>query len=184
MKFLEKRIAITIMIIAALSTATSGLYNINLIDLIIRDNSLGKKIFNILVIMAVIWSVLNLYKKEVMLPFLGNAVYPCGSLEEEIPINWSEHVHLKVKPNSKVVYWAAEPKDDKELNDDGTYKSAYKTYSNKGVAISDSEGNVTLKFRNPREYTVPRKGLLKPHVHYRVCLGGGMMSKVHTKFLN
>ena len=29
-------------------------------------------------------------------------------------------------------------------------------------------------------YTVPYKGLLKPHVHYRVCGGNGMLSRVET----
>ena len=183
MKYLEKKIAITLILIAALNTATSGLYNINIIDLIIKNNSLGKKIYNILIIGAVIWSVLNLYRRDQMLPFLGKAVYPCGSLKEQLPLNYTNQIDIKVTPNSKVIYWAAEPKDDNEVDDDGTYKSAYKNYSNNGVVVSDKDGNVTLKFRSPREYTVPRKGLLKPHVHYRVCNGGGMMSKVFTEYL-
>lgn len=183
MKFFEKKIAITVILIAALNSTLSGMYNINLISLIVKNNNILKKLFNFIVIGAIVWSVSNLYSKEVMLPFLGEAVYPCGSLEEKTPINWTRHVHVKVNPNSKVIFWAAEPKDEKEINDDGTYKSAYKNYSNYGVAISDSEGHVTLKFRDPREYSVPRKGLLNPHVHYRVCLGGGMMSKLYTKYL-
>ena len=183
MKFLEKRIAITLILVAALNTSTVGLFGFNIIDLLIKNNDKGKKIFNLVIIGSIIWSALNLYKKEEMLPFLGKTVYPCGALEQKTPINWAKHINIKVKPNSKVVYWAAEPENEKELDNDGTYKSAYKNYSNNGVAISDSEGNVTLKFRSPRAYTVPRKGLLKPHVHYRVCLGGGMMTKLYTEYI-
>ena len=41
-----------------------------------------------------------------------------------------------------------------------------------------------LKVREPQAYTVPFKGRLSPHVHYRVCGEAGWMGKINTVFLD
>jgi hypothetical protein len=57
-------------------------------------------------------------------------------------------------------------------------------FANAGVTTADSNGFATLRVRHPQPYTVPLKGTLQPHVHYRVCRGGGMMDPVQTTFLS
>ena len=52
------------------------------------------------------------------------------------------------------------------------------------MAVADANGNVDLAVRNPQAYSVPMKGKLDPHVHYRVCGNDGMMDRVETTFLN
>jgi hypothetical protein len=52
------------------------------------------------------------------------------------------------------------------------------------VAEADADGNVELTVRNPQAYSVPMKGKLNAHVHYRVCRNDGMMDRVETTFLN
>ena len=82
-----------------------------------------------------------------------------------------------------MLYWAAEPanKDLHELND---WQHAYLAYRNAGVAIGDKSGVATLKVRKPQPYKVPIKGNLSPHIHYRKCMGAGLIGRVHTVALD
>ena len=81
------------------------------------------------------------------------------------------------------MYWAAEPKNEdlKGLQD---WRKAYLGFRNAGVAVADANGNVELSVRNPQAYSVPMKGKLNSHIHYRVCGNDGMMDRVETTFLN
>ena len=117
--------------------------------------------------------------RDFYLPFLGEAVVPCSVLEPKVPENADTEVKVLVKPGDKVLYWAAEPANEsmKELKD---WRRAYLDYKNAGVAIADSDGFAALKVRHPQPYTVPMKGELDAHVHYRVCMHDGFIGAVKT----
>jgi hypothetical protein len=117
-----------------------------------------------------------MFRRDVFLPFLGKAVYPCGSLDNSYPDKHDSKIEIQVQPNSNVIYWASE-KNPKITNNPW---DAYGKYDNTGVVRSDSTGKAILKFSYPGQYVVPYKGLLPPHVHYRVCKGNGMMSRIET----
>ena len=65
-----------------------------------------------------------------------------------------------------------------------SWKEAYLEYQNAGVATSNGEGVVILKVREPQAYTVPLKGKLEPHVHYRVCGEAGWLGRINTIMLH
>ena len=117
--------------------------------------------------------------RDSYLPFLGKSLIPCEVMKPHTPENADISTDVVVGPGTKVLYWAAEPanKDLHELND---WKKAYLAYRNAGVAIADSSGIATLKVRKPQPYTVPHKGALSPHIHYRKCMGNGLIGRVTT----
>jgi uncharacterized membrane protein YuzA (DUF378 family) len=123
------------------------------------------------------------FKRDYYLPFLGKAHVPCSVLSDKVPEGADTTIGVRVAPGAKVVYWAAEPanEDLKSVND---YRGAYLEYRNAGVTTADSDGNATLKVRTPQGYTVPMKGLLPPHIHYRQCDGRGFMKSVMTVTLD
>ena len=124
-------------------------------------------------------------KRNFYLPFLGRTVYPCEQdmdVEESRPANWDIRKEIKTTPKSKVIYWAA--KSNKKHYD--TPEEAYGKFPNKGVTRSDNKGNATLYVKKPSGYTVNRFGFnkeLEPHIHYRICLGGGLLSQVKTSYV-
>lgn len=117
--------------------------------------------------------------RDSYLPFLGKSLIPCEVLQVQTPENADISTEVVVGPGTKVLYWAAEPsnKDLHELND---WKKAYLAYRNAGVAVADASGIATLKVRKPQPYSVPIKGELSPHIHYRKCMGDGLISRIHT----
>jgi len=122
-------------------------------------------------------------RRDSYLPFLGKSLIPCEVLEVKVPENADISKEVIVGPGTKVLYWAAEPtnKDLHELND---WQHAYLAYRNAGVAIGDKSGIATLKVRKPQPYKVPIKGNLSPHIHYRKCMGAGLIGRVHTVALD
>lgn len=120
--------------------------------------------------------------RDFYLPFLGETVMPCSLLEPSKPEGADTNLKLQVHPGAKVMYWAAEPKNEdlKGLQD---WRKAYLGFRNAGVAIADENGAVELSVRSPQAYSVPMKGKLNPHVHYRVCREDGMMDRVETTFV-
>jgi protocatechuate 3,4-dioxygenase beta subunit len=71
-----------------------------------------------------------------------------------------------------------------ELKHINNWQQAYLKYQNSGVATADENGVAILKVRAPQPYTVPYKGRLESHVHFRVCGENGMLSRVKTYFIN
>lgn len=78
-----------------------------------------------------------------------------------------------------MIYWAAEPHQDKQI-EIPTWEKAYGSYENTGVTTSNESGIAILKIREPQPYTVPFRGRLESHVHYRVCGDPGWMSEIKT----
>lgn len=174
--FIIKKIMMKLVIIGAINWGLIGLLDFNLVEYLnknfLGDNNTVVKVIYLLVGL----SALGVFNRDLFLPFLGRAVYPCTSLKEKIPNHSDSRITVRVKPNSNVVYWAAEKNNN---NIDNPW-DAYEKYDNSGVVKSDANGDAVLKFKFPAQYAVPRKGLLPPHIHYRVCDGSGMMTKIET----
>lgn len=123
------------------------------------------------------------FMRDVYLPFLGETVMPCSMLSPSTPEGADTKVRVNVgHPGAKVMYWAAEPKNE-DLKGIQDWRKAYLGFRNAGVAVADAAGNVELAVRAPQAYAVPMKGALNPHIHYRVCRNDGMMERVETTFL-
>jgi len=142
------------------------------------------KVFSIIIIIAISASIIYyLFDRNFYLPFLGWAVYPCGSLAEKVPLNADTSINVKVLPNVNVIYWASEPSHREEQPISNPW-DAYANYDNSGVVRADSNGNATLRVRSPSSYNV---GLfnktLKTHIHYRICKHPGMLSDIKTVFI-
>ena len=89
----------------------------------------------------------------------------------------SDTVKIHVKPNSKVVYWAAKKLD----SDNHSVWKAYDDYSNSGVVMSDNNGVAILKLQKGSGYIVPwGNKQIPPHVHYRYELKPGKFSRIET----
>lgn len=123
------------------------------------------------------------FARDFYLPFLGETVMPCSVLPVSTPEGADTKIHVNVHPGAKVMYWAAEPTNE-ELKGLQDWRKAYLRFRNAGVVIADESGKAELAVRSPQPYTVPTKGKLNPHIHYRVCRDDGMMERVETVFLD
>jgi protocatechuate 3,4-dioxygenase beta subunit len=108
---------------------------------------------------------------------------PCSVLNPRDPPGANKEVKIVVTPNTKILYWAAEPKNEK-LKEVVSWKEAYAEYENAGVAVSNGGGEAVLKVRAPQSYNVPFQGKLPSHIHYRVCGESGWLGHVQTIYLN
>jgi uncharacterized membrane protein YuzA (DUF378 family) len=121
--------------------------------------------------------------RDSYLPFLGPAVFPCSLLKEQTPEGADTEVRVLQKPGAKVMYWATEPAN-KDLQTISDWRKAYLSFRNAGVAEADANGYAILRVRKPQPYTVPMKGMLSPHIHYRVCMNNGFVGPVRTVTLD
>jgi len=133
---------------------------------------------SVLVILAAIAALYIGGRRDVYLPFLGEALVPCSVLKEQTPEHADTSITVSdVQPGAKVLYWAAEPATE-GLATIKTWDRAYLDFANAGVARADRNGNVVLRIRKPQPYTVPFRGRLEAHVHWRVCKDGGLLGPV------
>jgi hypothetical protein len=143
--------------------------------LLYMRHTLMASVLGVLVIVAALYVGL---RRDTYLPFLGETVIPCSVLQERTPEHADTSVSVSgLEPGAKVLFWAAEPKTANlaTIND---WRKAYLDFANAGVTRVDEAGHVTLRVRKPQDYTVPLKGRLEAHVHWRVCQDGGMMGPV------
>lgn len=125
-----------------------------------------------------------LFQRDVYLPFLGETLVPAAALAASAPQNASHHVTITTVPGAKVLYWAAEP-DPNQGSNVVSWDKAYGPYYNSGVAVADDRGKALLRFRGPpQSYSVPMKGALRPHVHFRIAEDNGFMGRVQTLFID
>jgi hypothetical protein len=120
-----------------------------------------------------------MFSRDTYFPFLGTTVLPCSVLAEKTPDGANTTLQVVVEPKAKVVFWAAEPGTESLYN----WQEAYGRFANAGVTTADANGVATLRVRHPQPYTVPLKGTLPPHIHYRVCRDGGLMDPVQTTYV-
>ena len=175
-KKLAFQIAMAFVIFAAISAFMFAFLDTNLIDMIFGKN---KIIYGIIGISA----IGIMFYRDTYLPFLGPMVAPCSVLENKEPPGATKEVKVVIEPNSKVMYWAAEPANEK-LGKLNSWKEAYGKYENAGVTTSNAGGVATFKIRDPQTYKVPFMGKLDSHVHYRVCGDNGFIGTVRTAYIN
>lgn len=173
-RYLQK-IAIGFIVLGALNWGFIGGLHINIIEKLI-GKTIITKILYILIGVSAFFLVFN---RDTYLPFLGETVFPSSVLQEQTPAGATRTVKVKVKPHTKVVYWASEPGDNLEKKN---YEVAYAKYENAGITISDNNGTALLNIREPQSYTVPFQ-TLSPHVHYRTFQESGFLGPVQTKNL-
>jgi len=138
----------------------------------------GRYVYIIISLAALVLAL----NRNTFLPFLGRTAVPCSSIPVTTQDNTTESIKIKIKPNTKIIYWAAES----GTNYTKHAMSAYNKVANYGVAISDNTGVVELKFNYPQGYYVKYWGMKKnipPHIHYRTCDGNLMLSEVRTVML-
>jgi uncharacterized membrane protein YuzA (DUF378 family) len=174
------KFAIVLVIIGAINWLLVGAFGYNLVGKLFGARSLTTRAVYLFVGLA---AITIMFHRDTYLPFLGETVLPCSALPEQIPEGADTHIQVKVTPNSKVLYWAAEPATEgmKKLND---WRQAYMKFMNVGVIKSDSTGVAILYVRNPQPYTVPWMGRLEPHIHFRVCSDNGMMGSINTVYMS
>jgi hypothetical protein len=175
-----KMLLTAIVIIGAINWgATAVGYNIvellsNNLNRLLKINYPFDKIIYIIV---AICAILLASKRTTWLPFLGKSVLPGSLVPLKIPAKTDMKVKIKTKPNVKIAYWAALPKGV-----DPDVFTAYGDYSNSGVVMSDSNGNVELPILAGSGYIVPSGRNIDRHVHYRVLdKPYGMMGRIKTK---
>ena len=172
------RIATIIVIIGALNWLGIGLLGYNTVARFLGARSVATRIVYCLVGLS---AIAIMFHRDTYLPFLGETVFPCSAIPEQIPEGADTQVQVNVQPGAKVIYWAAEPSNEgmKKVKD---WRKAYLNFLNVGVVKADTEGVATLMVRNPQPYTVPWMGRLEPHVHFRECGDNGMLGRIFTVY--
>jgi uncharacterized membrane protein YuzA (DUF378 family) len=169
-------VVISLVLLGAVNWLSIGAAGVDLVRLVLPPRY-AKWVYIVIGLAAVSIA----FRSDMYLPFLGETVLPGGALAVKTPQNANEQVSIRTLPNAKVVYWAAEPNptQGKTLPN---WTEAYDEYENSGVAVADGDGNVILRFRGPPQaYSVPIKGALEPHIHFRICDNNGMMGPVQMR---
>ena len=174
-------VALALVIIGALNWGLTA-FNMNLVEklsnyingLLLTNYPIDKIIYIVVALAGI-----KLINRDAFLPFLGKTVIPPAL----VPLSENKHrsdvVTVRVKPNTKVMYWAAKKMDSNNYS----YRKAYGDYSNSGVVMSDSNGVAKLKLQKGSGYMV-RRGMkyIPPHVHYRYEHKPGKFSRIETVF--
>lgn len=170
--------AMILLIVSALNYGAVAIFRFGFLELLLGRGLAARVAYGLIGFAA----LMIMFDRDTYLPFLGETVMPASVLAERLPSGASVAVKVRVPPGSKVMYWAAEPSTEGlELMKD--WREAYQAFENAGVTHADSRGNAILKVRPPQAYSVPFRGRLDPHVHYRVCHPDGLMGRVETVFL-
>jgi hypothetical protein len=145
------------------------------------NSTAGKILLSLLVTVCALYLG---FQRSTYLPFLGETVMPCSLLKEQTPdsANYEKRVTIQ-GAGRKVLFWAAEP-DTEHLDKINDWRKAYLGFHNAGVTVVGDDNIAVLKVRTPQPYTVPMKGRLEAHIHYRVCGDNGMLGPVQTIFLD
>jgi uncharacterized membrane protein YuzA (DUF378 family) len=170
------KLAIVFVLIGALNWGFLGAFRVNIVERLLGKRGLATGVY-VLVGLAALSIAFN---RDTYLPFLGESVFPCTVLADQTPPGATREVTVVVDPGAKVIYWASEPADGTGVPD---YKGAYRGYLNAGVCTADSAGRASLKVREPQPYTVPMRGRLDAHIHFRVCGPTGFIGRIKTIFL-
>ena len=172
-------ITLFLLVVGGLVWGVIGLFKFNVVEWLASKSFAG--LAPIVYILVGLSAIIHVFSRDYYLPFLGDAVFPCGALVDKAPDGADTTVSIHVAPNVNVVYWAAEPNTTVVANP----SQAYNKWANNGVTTSDANGTAVLKFRKPTAYKVHKLGnnTLKPHVHYRVCKVNGMLGRVETVYM-
>lgn len=169
--------SMVLLIVGALNWLFIGIAGVNVLERLV-----GKTLARILYVLVGLAALLIAFNRDTYLPFLGKTVMPCSIIPEHIPKGADTTLTVNVTPGATVLYWAAEPETE-GLKKIGDWRKAYLKFMNAGVVKANAEGEAVLLVRAPQPYTVPWKGRLEPHVHFRVCGDDGMLARIKTVFV-
>jgi uncharacterized membrane protein YuzA (DUF378 family) len=172
------KVAMFLLVVGGLNWLAVGAFDVNVVRTVF-----GEWLSDYIYILVGLAAVSIMCDRDTYLPFLGPMVAPCSVLQDRAPPGATKEVKIIVAPNTKVLYWAAEPANEK-IKDVPSWKDAYQHYENAGVATANQEGVVILKVRPPQSYKVPIRGELKQHIHYRLCNEDGWLSRIYTTFID
>ena len=142
-----------------------------------------RSVARVLYVFVGVAATLLIFRRDVYLPFLGETLIPDAALVSKTPQGANEQVTIQTRPGAKVLYWAAEP-DPNQGSEVRDWSEAYGNYQNSGVAVAGDDGAAILRIRGPpQSYRVPMKGVLKPHVHFRISDGSEFFGRVQTIYL-
>jgi len=177
MKNLAVLVAMFLVLLGAVHCFCMGAFETSLLQTIFGSFS------SVIFILIGIAGLALLFQRNTYLPFLGPMVAPCSVLENKEPPGATKAITILAEPNTKIIYWAAEPAME-HLKSINSWKEAYGKYDNAGVATANADGVAVIKVRDPQGYKVPFKGRIDSHVHYRTCGEAGWMGEVKTLFVN
>jgi hypothetical protein len=165
--------------VATIGIGSGILFILNsMLNMVDRDNA----IVRLIALMGLVSLVLLVLNRDTYLPFLAENFVPEKflKLEERMPKNPEQKITVKVAPNTKVIYWAADP--GKEVNQ--TWQKGYGKFENSGVVMSDANGNAIIPIVCPSRYIVHGYKILPKHVHYRSYNSNTqMLSRIQTVVL-
>jgi uncharacterized membrane protein YuzA (DUF378 family) len=173
-----QKIAIVFIIVGAINWGMIGSLRVNLVERLLGK---GSGLSRVVYILVGISALLLAFNRDTYLPFLGESVFPCSVLSDQTPPGATRSITVTAEPGAKVVFWASEPADGSGMP---SFEGAYRNYLNAGVATADASGKAVLKVREPQPYTVPFKGKLDAHVHFRICGPTGFVGRIKTIFLS
>lgn len=179
--YLQKKfhmIVIALVLVGGVNWLAVGVTGKDLVRLVVSP-----KVASVVYIIVGLAALGLLFQRDIYLPFLGETLVPAGALAPKSPQGANDQVTITTKPGAKVIYWASEPNPTAGA-EMPSWKEAYGSYENSGVAVADDRGKALLRFRGPPQaYSVPMHGRLDPHVHFRVADDNGFVGRVQTYFL-
>jgi uncharacterized membrane protein YuzA (DUF378 family) len=171
-------IVIFLVLVGSVNWLAIGLADTNLVRLV-----LPLKYARWLYIIIGLAAVPLLFQRDIYLPFLGETFMPGGVMATKTPQNANDQITIQAAPGAKIAYWVSEP-DPNQGSTLPTSEEAYGEFENSGVVVADTSGLAILRFRGPPQaYTVPVKGRLEPHVHFRVARPDGFLEPVQVVYL-
>jgi uncharacterized membrane protein YuzA (DUF378 family) len=172
------KVAMVLILVGSLNWLSCGLFRINFVE-----SLLGSTLSRVIYVLVGLAALSIMFNRDTYLPFLGETVLPCTTIPERVPPGATKELRVPAPPGSKVLYWASEPEME-ELKQIQDWQHAYNKFENAGVTTTDTTGIAILKVRAPQAYTVPFKGRIEPHVHFRICDGSGMLGRIKTVFVS
>jgi uncharacterized membrane protein YuzA (DUF378 family) len=174
-------VAVSIVLVGAVNGAAVGLAKFNPLQ-----SLLGLTLSRLAYVVIGLCALYVGTQRKSYLPFLGETVIPCSVLKDQVPEHADTSVQIHgLTPGKKVLFWASEPATEgigksttEGLGRIKDWRRAYLEFANAGVATVDDGGHATLTIRKPQAYTVPIKGRIESHVHWRICGDNGFLGPV------
>jgi len=177
-------VIVAIVIIGALNWGTTA-FGYNLVEILNNNinNFLGYQSYvdKIIYIIVALAAVKLAFNRNTWLPFLGYSAFPTQSFVPNKNNSMGNTVvTINVKPNTRIAYWAALPKQSQETP---YVDDAYGKFENSGVVMSDNNGVAELLILPGSEYRIPSGKVIDRHIHYReLDLPAGMMGRIETVY--
>jgi len=176
--FWQKKIymvCMALVVVGALAWGVVGIAGVNPVEALV-----GRQAARWVYVAVGLAALVVGFRRDTYLPFLGETVMPCSMMQERMPEHADTTVSVSgLAPGAKVLYWATESATEglARIKD---WRQAYLEFANAGVTTANQAGMAELHVRRPQPYTVPLKGALPAHVHWRVCGDGGFLGPVQS----